>query len=118
MENKNEIELSDEDVEDLILEEQIARRRNIRWFVCEIGEGEKKAVAFLPDDAYRISEFNCRIPDPDLIVFAYPLKYIRDPSLAWEFRKKTKYSEVNTTKDTFMSGPIVNNEVQTIKGFA
>jgi hypothetical protein len=90
--------------------------RKKKWLVCRI----KDKDALIPDtrdalghDVFGVERFQCHPPSPDLIVSAWPLKFIWNVYAKGMFSKKMKYSEVDFNTMSLNPGVIEDNQVIT-----
>lgn len=110
------IELDDNEVNKEVLDMLSAIERKKKWLVCNI-DGKD---ALIPDtrdalghDLFGVERFQCHPPSPDLIVSAWPLKFIWNVYAKGMFSKKMKYSEVDFNTMSLNPGVIEDNQVIT-----
>ena len=85
-----------------------------KWLVCRILNKD----VLIPDttdalghDVFDVKKFQCHPPSPDLIVSAWPLKFIAN-RYAWSmFTKSMKYSDVDFDTMSLNPGIIEGNQV-------
>lgn len=66
----------------------------------------------LGSDVFETFRFKCEDPSSDLIVRAYPLRYINNIRLKKEFTRQMRFGDVDLHEMSVESGVIENNEVQ------
>lgn len=107
-------DLTEVEVDMEIQRMKIDMERRKEWFVCDI-QGVK---VFIPDtrkaywdDVFDVSKFQCHEPDSDLIVSAWPLKYIDNYRLVREFTREMRYGDADRSVVSFHAGVIQSGKV-------
>ena len=85
-----------------------------RWRQCSFKGREfliPDTTAALGHDVFDVSRFECRDPDPNLTVLAYPTRYRNNPTLAHLYSKRMPYGMVSAGY-SIRIGMIENGEVK------
>ena len=110
----SENDKSDDEINREIGEMLAQVEKKNKWLVCKLNgiailvPDTRKA---LPEDVYGVSELECSVPDPDLIVKAWPLKFIWNNRAKEMFMKTLKYSDVDFNTLSLAPGIINDNHV-------
>ena len=110
------IELDDSETNREMSDMLSAIEKKKKWLVCRILNKD----VLIPDttdalghDVFDVKKFQCHSPSPDLIVSAWPLKFIAN-RYAWSmFTKSMKYSDVDFNTMSLRSGVVEDNQVIT-----
>ncbi|MCL5732844.1 MAG: hypothetical protein M1285_05550 [Candidatus Thermoplasmatota archaeon] len=93
-----ENDLTEDEAYQAIQEKRMEIEGKKIWRQCRIADRE----ALIPDttlslghDVYGVSSFECHVPDPNLVVNAFPLKYIGNIKLERAFARRMKFSELS-----------------------
>ena len=108
------IELDDSETNREMSDMLSAIEKKKKWLVCRILNKD----VLIPDttdalghDVFDVKKFQCHSPSPDLIVSAWPLKFIAN-RYAWSmFTKSMKYSDVDFNTMSLNPGVIEDNKV-------
>ena len=108
------IELDDSETNREMSDMLSAIEKKKKWLVCRILNKD----VLIPDttdalghDVFDVKKFQCHPPSPDLIVSAWPLKFIAN-RYAWSmFTKSMKYSDVDFNTMSLNPGVIEDNKV-------
>ena len=110
----SENDKSDDEINREISEMLAQVEKKHKWFVCKLNgiailvPDTRKALS---DDVYGVSGLECSVPDPDLIVNAWPLKFIWNNRAKEMFMKTLKYSNVDFSTMSLTPGIIKDNHV-------
>lgn len=108
-------ERSEQEIEGIISETKTRMERLQSWHVCTIGDRKvlvPDTSRALHDDVFGVHGMECTDPDPNLIVSAWPLKYIENYRLMHEFTRQMRYGDVDFNLTSIHPGVIEGNEVK------
>ncbi len=104
-----EREMEENEVINESLQMIVETEKKYKWMICRIGTSE----VFMPDttdalghDVFCTYKFECRMPEPDTLVSAFPLKYLHDRILREEFTTNMKYGDADRSKVSFWPSEI------------